>query len=214
MFDLVIKIIICLVVGYLFGTFSTAWFVGKIKKVDLRKCGSGNLGTTNAMRILGKKWGIITFLGDFFKVALPVIAVEYFIFSGEDYAQLLGMYTGLGAVLGHCYPFWLGFKGGKGIAAMSAVMVSYDFAIIPAGLLVFFLVVYFTKYVSVGSLVISVMFPVWVAVRTGIFDSNPYFLHMLIVSLCFTASAFFMHRSNIKRLINGTENKVGKKKTT
>ncbi|MBQ8281490.1 MAG: glycerol-3-phosphate acyltransferase, partial [Lachnospiraceae bacterium] len=78
--DLLLKIVLCLVVGYLFGNLSTAWFVGKIKKVDLRKCGSGNLGTTNVMRTLGKKWGIITYIGDFLKVALPVIVVKYFLY--------------------------------------------------------------------------------------------------------------------------------------
>lgn len=212
--DLLLEIVLCLVVGYLFGNLSTAWFVGKFKKVDLRKCGSGNLGTTNVMRTLGKKWGIITYLGDVLKVALPVIIVKYFLYAGEDYAALLGMYIGFGAVIGHCYPFWLNFKGGKGIAAMSAVMISYDLLIVPVGVPLFFITIYTTKYVSVGSLVISILFPVWVALRSGIMDPNPYFWHMLVVGLLYTASAFFMHRSNIKRIIDGTENKVGKKKTT
>lgn len=209
---LIVKIIVCLIVGYLFGNFSTAYFVGKLCGVNLKEKGSGNLGTTNVMRVLGKKWGIITFLGDFLKCALPVFLVMYVIYSGEDYSKLLGLYIGFGAVVGHCYPFWLNFKGGKGIAAMSAVMAVYDPLIIPVGVPIFALVVYGTKYVSVGSLVISIMFPLWVTMRSYFVDYNPNFVHMLIVTLCYTASAFYMHRSNIVRLKNGTENKIGQKK--
>ncbi len=209
---LIIKIAICLVVGYLFGNISTAWICGKLKNVDLREHGSGNLGTTNVMRVLGKKYGFITFFGDFFKVALPVIAVQYIIFSGKDYAALLGLYTGFGAVMGHCHPFWLHFKGGKGIASMSAVMAAFDPWIIPVGLPLFFIVVFTTRYVSVGSLTVAVLFPLWVTFRSYFLDPNPYFIHMLIVSLLYTASAFYMHKSNIRRLADGTENKVGKKK--
>lgn len=210
---LVLKIIICLLVGYLFGNISTAWICGKLKNIDLREHGSGNLGTTNVMRTLGKKYGIITFLGDFFKVALPVIVVEYIIFKGESYAPLLGLYTGFGAVIGHCHPFWLRFKGGKGVASMSAVMAVYDPCIIPVGISIFALVVAVTRYVSVGSLVVAVLFPLWVTLRSYFLDPNPYFVHMLIVTLFYTVSTFYMHRSNIKRLKDGTENKVGKKKT-
>ena len=212
--DFVLKIVICLVAGYLFGNISTAYICGKLNNIDLREHGSGNLGTTNVMRVLGKKWGIVTYIGDFLKVAFPVFLVKYVIFAGEDYASLLGMYIGFGAVLGHCYPFWLKFKGGKGIAAMSAVMVVYDILIVPVGVPLFFLVIYTTKYVSVGSLVVSILFPIWVGIRSGIVDPNPYLVHMLIVCLLYTASAFFMHRTNIVRIINGTENKVGKKKTS
>lgn len=208
----VVKIIICLIVGYLFGNISTAYICGKLCNVNLKEHGSGNLGTTNVMRVLGRKWGIACFIGDFLKVALPVIAVMYIIFAGEDYANLLGLYTGFGAVLGHCYPFWLGFHGGKGIAAMSAVMAVYDPIIILIGVPLFAIVVYSTKYVSIGSLVVAVLFPIWVTIHSYFVDYNPYFVHMLIVTLCYTISAFYMHRSNITRLLNGTENKIGQKK--
>jgi glycerol-3-phosphate acyltransferase PlsY len=209
---LVIKIVVCLLIGYAFGNFSTAWLCGKICNVDLRKQGSGNLGTTNVMRVLGKKWGIITYLGDFLKVALPVIAVKYIIFRNEDIDALLGLYTGFGAVMGHCYPAWLHFKGGKGIASMSAAMAAYDPWVIPVGVPIFAIVVATTKYVSLGSLTVAILFPIWVTIRAHIMNDNPYFVHMLIVSLLYTISAFYMHRSNIKRLLNGTENKVGSKK--
>lgn len=210
---MLLKIFICLIIGYLCGNISTAYICGKICNVNLKEKGSGNLGTTNVMRVLGRKWGMATFIGDFLKVAIPVYFVMYVIFSGENYANLLGLYTGYGAVLGHCYPFWLGFHGGKGIAAMSAVMAVYDPWIIIVGLALFFAVVYSTKYVSVGSLVIAVLFPVWVTLRSYILDYNTNFIHMLIVTLLYTISAFYMHRSNISRLLNGTENKIRQKRT-
>lgn len=209
---LIVKTLICLITGYLFGNFSTAWLCGKINNIDLREHGSGNLGTTNVMRTLGKKYGIITYLGDFMKVVLPALVVEYVIFTGEDYSSLLGLCTGFGAVLGHCYPFWLHFKGGKGIASMSAAMVAYDFWVIPVGVPLFAIIVATTKYVSLGSLAVSILFPVWITIRSYVMNRNPYFPEMLLVGILYTISAFYMHRSNIKRLLNGTENKVGQKK--
>ena len=204
-----LKIIICLLVGYLCGNFSTAWLVGKYKNVDFRKVGSGNLGTTNVMRTLGRKYGIITYLGDFLKVIIPVMIVEYVLFGDKDYGKLLGLITGFGCVIGHCYPFWLHFKGGKGIAAMSAVMATFDPWIIPVGVVLFFGIVFTSKYVSLGSMAIAILFPVWVSLRSGILDPNPYFIWMLIVTLMYTLTVFYMHRGNIQRLAAGTENKIG-----
>jgi len=109
---MLLKILVCLSVGYGFGCFSTGYVVGKANKIDIRKYGSGNAGTTNALRILGWKAGIITFLGDAIKALIPVLLVRYFL-QGDSYGQLLSLYTGLGVVLGHNFPFWLNFKGGK-----------------------------------------------------------------------------------------------------
>lgn len=206
------KIICCLLAGYFCGNISTAWLVGKYKNIDFRKVGSGNLGTTNVMRTLGKKYGLITYFGDFLKVIIPMILVIYVIFADEDYNKLLGLYTGYGCVIGHCYPFWLHFKGGKGIAAMSAVMACIDPLVIPVGVVIFFAIVFSTKYVSLGSLAIAILFPLWISLRFFIMDENPHFVHMLIVTLCYTVTVFYMHRANIGRLLNGTENKIGHKK--
>ena len=197
------KIIFCLFFGYLFGCLSTAYFVGKINKVDIRKYGSGNMGTTNALRTLGKKAGAITLIGDCLKAVAAVLLVKLVIFPTDDRVVLLAVYTGLGVVLGHNYPIWLNFKGGKGMAATGGVLAALDPLIIPIGLPLFILAVAVTRYVSVGSLVVAVLFPVWIAIR------YPGDVHMLIVALLFMALAFFQHRSNIRRLINGTENKIG-----
>lgn len=202
---MVIRILLCLFFGYLFGCFSTAYVIGKINKVDIRKYGSGSAGTTNALRTLGAKAAILTLLGDMLKSIIPVLLVRLVFFQDVDYVQLLAVYTGLGVVLGHNYPVWLGFKGGKGIAATSGVMVAFDPWIIPFALPLFIISVAITRYVSVGSLLVAITFPVWILVR------YPNELHMLIVSLIFMTLAFMKHRSNIKRLLNGTENKLGQR---
>lgn len=202
---MIIQIIICLVLGYTFGCFSTGYLVGKINKVDIRKYGSGNAGTTNALRTLGAKAGAITLIGDMLKAIIPILIIRYWIFPGDAEIQLFALYTGLGVVLGHNYPIWMKFKGGKGIAATAGVMVAFDPLIIPIGLPLFVISVALTRYVSVGSLLVAVLCPVWVLIR------YPMNLHMLIVALLFMTLAFIKHRSNIKRLFNGTESKLGQR---
>ncbi len=198
-------IIFCLVFGYIFGCFSTGYLVSKAYNIDVRKYGSGNSGTTNILRTLGKKGAIITLIGDMLKSAIPMLLVKYLIFPNMDNVPLLSLYTGLGAVLGHNFPFWQKFKGGKGIASSAGALITLDPLAIIFGLPIFALVIIITRYVSLGSLCAAVFFPIWVAIRF------PGDIHMLIVSMAFTILAFVRHRSNIKRLINGTENKIGQR---
>lgn len=202
------RIILCVLCGYAFGCISTGYIVGRLYHVDIRKYGSGNIGTTNTLRTLGKKAGAVTYIGDVLKALLPMVLFRYFIFKDMPYADLLGLYTGLGVVFGHNYPFWLRFKGGKGIAVTSGVMATHDPWVVPILLIAFFLSVGITKYVSVGSLVIVTIFPIWIAVTQY---GEPYYVHTLIVSLVFTASAYYRHKSNLVRLKNGNENKIGHK---
>lgn len=202
---MIFKIILCLIFGYVMGCFSTAYFVGRINRVDIRKYGSGNMGTTNALRTLGAKAGAITLIGDVLKAVIAILLVKFVFFPGDVKLDLLSIYTGLGVVIGHNYPFWLKFKGGKGMAATGGVMASLDPMIIPIGLPLFVLAILITKYVSVGSLVIAVLFPIWIAIR------HPGDLHMLAVALVFMALAILKHRTNIKRILNGTESKIGQR---
>lgn len=120
---------ICLVVGYLFGMIQTAYLYGRMKGIDIREHGSGNAGTTNTLRVLGKKAGLIVFLGDLAKTIIPVLTVGFIIRAYlpeyEDYVFLLRLYTGFGAILGHNFPFYLGFKGGKGIAATGGMILGF-----------------------------------------------------------------------------------------
>ncbi len=202
---MILKIILCLIFGYLFGCFSTGYFVGKLNRVDIRKYGSGNVGTTNALRTMGAKAAALTLAGDCIKAVAAILIVKLVLFRGDAALDLFAIYTGLGVVIGHNYPFWLKFKGGKGMAATGGAMATIDPLIIPIGLPIFVLSILITKYVSVGSLAISILFPIWVAIR---FPGN---IHMLLVALAFTVLAFIRHQSNIKRLMNGTENKIGQR---
>ena len=203
---MVVEIIVCLVIGYVFGCFQTGYFYGRLHGIDIRKYGSGNVGTTNTLRTLGKKAGYITYLGDALKAIFAILLVRYVVYPGSPDNLLLTMYTGFGVVLGHNYPFYLKFKGGKGIAVTSGVMVAFDVRFAIPGAIGFFLAFFLTRYVSVGSLVLAVLFPICVLIF------YPGQWHLFIVSLVFCAIAFWRHRSNIVRLANGTENRFYKKK--
>ena len=157
--------IICLVIGYLFGNiFQTGYWYGKFNHIDIREYGSGNAGTTNVMRTLGKKAGIITYLLDTFKAVFAALAVHFLFGRNSDIEMLLFLYSGFGVVLGHNFPVYLKFKGGKGIAATSGVALSlllfpkhcWVFAVF--GLITFASVTLISKYVSLGSLVFITLF--------------------------------------------------------
>ena len=196
---------ICLVVGYFCGCISSGYIVGKIYHIDIRDKGSGNAGTTNVLRTLGKLPALLTFAGDLLKGIIPVLVIRLVLdMPGNWY--LLCLYMGLGVVLGHNYPFYLKFKGGKGIAVTSAVILSTAHPlVILAGLLIFIAVVAVTRYVSLGSLFVAWYIPA----NTVIFyRENALFVHMVIVSLLFTVLAYFQHRQNIVRLLHGSENKL------
>ena len=211
--------IICVAIGYLFGLLQTGYLYGKTQHVDIRKEGSGNAGTTNALRTMGWKAGAITFLGDCFKCVLAV-AATYFIY-GKTQAEiwsLLMIYTGAGVILGHNFPFYMKFKGGKGIAATAGLIIStLSLPMVLVCLVAFVGIVGVTRYVSLGSLAIVVIYLVEIIIcgQTGRFQMEPAYLYeMYVVAVCLMLLAFYKHKANIKRLLNGTENKlsVGKHK--
>ncbi len=216
-YGIVLYIIFCIIAGYLFGNLSFGYIIGKDKGVDIRNSGSGNTGTTNAIRTLGVKAGALTFLGDLLKAVIPVflsgfISIRFFDVNG-DMAYIISLITGLAVTLGHNFPAWMHFKGGKGIAVTAGVAVAIAYPHWPylvIALLLFVIIVIITKYVSVGSLCV----PAWaLPVYALIFKRNSeYFPLIIILSLLFTILAFIMHRENIKRLITGTENKLFSKK--
>ena len=206
--------IICVAIGYLFGLLQTGYLYGKTQHVDIRKEGSGNAGTTNALRTMGWKAGAITF-----KCVLAV-AATYFIY-GKTQAEiwpLLMMYTGAGVILGHNFPFYMKFKGGKGIAATAGLIIStLSLPMVLVCLVAFVGIVGVTRYVSLGSLAIVVIYLVEIIIcgQTGRFQMEPAYLYeMYVVAVCLMLLAFYKHKANIKRLLNGTENKlsVGKHK--
>ena len=141
--------IACLLIGYVFGLFQTAYFYGKAHGIDIRQHGSGNAGTTNTLRVLGTKAGLIVFAGDCLK-CIAAVALVRLIFGStyHDIIYLLCLYTGAGAILGHNYPFYLNFKGGKGIAATAGMVISFHPYFVITGLFLFFIPFFTTHYVS------------------------------------------------------------------
>ncbi len=210
--------VICVLIGYVFGLLQTGYIYGKVHHVDIRKHGSGNAGTTNALRTLGWKAGAVTFLGDAFKCIFAVMAVSLlFGRSHGDILPVLAMYAGMGAVLGHNYPFYLGFKGGKGIAATAGLIAStVNLWMVLICLLAFVTIVAVTRYVSLGSLAIVVIYLIEVIVygqMGGFGVEAPYVYEMYVIAALLMVSAFYKHKANIQRLLAGTENKLsfGKK---
>ena len=206
--------LICVAIGYLFGLVQTGYIYGMLNHVDIRKHGSGNAGTTNALRTLGWKAGVITFIGDCLKCVLAVVLVR-FIFADRSHVELLAIYAGLGAVLGHNFPFYLNFKGGKGIASTAGLILAVNPLMFLIVAVVFIGIVWFTQYVSLGSLIIMVLFVIQVVIHGqmggfGLTNGERYEFYAIAVVLA--ALAFWRHRANIKRLVNGTENKTDLRK--
>ena len=204
--------VIALGIGYLFGLFQTGYLYGKSQGIDIRSEGSGNAGTTNSLRVLGIKAGLITFAGDLCKAILAVLLVKVLFRNAyPDAVRILELYAGFGAVLGHNFPFYLKFKGGKGIAVTAGMILSTDIRIAAVCLIVFIVIVAVTRYVSLGSLVISVLFLVGLVVdgQMGMFGMmQKYLFEMYGIGALFVLSAFIRHRANIGRLRNGTESKI------
>lgn len=210
--------LICLLIGYACGLLQTGFLVGKLNHVDIRKEGSGNAGSTNAVRVMGWKAGLMTFAGDVLK-CLAAILIARYIYRDSEYISLLAMYAGAGATLGHNFPFYLHFKGGKGIAVLAGLVLSTGPLMIPIPLAGFLIAVIFTRYVSLGSLLASALFFLEVMLfgYMGIFHmAAVYRYELYILVLLLMLLAWFRHKENIKRLLNGTENTFGsgKKKAT
>lgn len=204
--------LICVIIGYVFGLFQTAFIYGKLHGIDIRQHGSGNAGTTNTLRVLGTKAGLIVLLGDILKCIFAiVICGAIFDASHPDEIYLLKLYAAAGAILGHNFPFYLNFKGGKGIAATAGLILSFHPAFIPMGVILFFGAFFITHYVSLGSLLVyaGLMIEMVVAGQMGLFGaSQAVLVEMYIITALLTILAYYKHRENIRRLIKGEERKT------
>lgn len=204
--------IICLVMGYVFGLFQTAYLYGKMNGIDIRNYGSGNAGTTNTLRVLGTKAGLIVLFGDIMKCILAVVVTGLlFEKSHPEMIYLLKMYAAAGAILGHNFPFYLKFKGGKGIAATAGLILSFHPYLIPVGVILFFCAFLTTHYVSLGSLLVYAGFLIEIIVmgQKGVFGMSQALLNeMYVIAAFLTIMAYYKHRENIKRLLSGTERKT------
>ena len=204
--------LVCFGIGYLFGLFQTSYIIGILHGFDIRNYGSGNAGTTNMIRTLGAKWGLITFAGDFLKSFLAAVLVGFLF--GSRYPEcipLLRLYAGAGAVIAHDFPFYMGFRGGKGGAASAGMAMGFCPPLLFFGLAIFLGISIPTGYVSAGSLACYAAFFLGTVVMglTGQFHmTQALLIETDILAFLLTALCWWQHRENIRRLINGTESKT------
>ena len=213
---IIIKLVIVAIISYLLGSCNFGVIISKsLKKEDIRESGSGNAGTTNMMRTYGKTLGILTIIGDIAKVFVA-IWIAFKIMSVEEIKMIfdrisdnpqcvLKSFAGLFAVAGHIFPCFFKFKGGKGVATSGGMVIMIDWRIALILFAIFVLIILITRYVSLGSIIMAVLYPVFM----GLFHKDA---GLVIISLVFTVIVVTAHRENIKKLINHTENKIGSKK--
>lgn len=200
----VLSYIVTALVAYLLGSIPTGFLVAKARGVDIRTVGSGNIGATNAFRVLGKGLGVFVLLMDALKGWVAVIvgaAVVDAVLPGGPPLEYLRITAGVTAILGHNFTCWLHFKGGKGIATSAGVLI----ALVPWALIIilfiFIILFLLTRYVSVGSIAASFSLPfaTWFTTKD---------VGLTVVTGAMGALAIVKHRKNIQRLLNGTENRI------
>lgn len=186
---------VIIVLAYLLGSIPSGLIVGKVfYGVDIREHGSGNLGGTNTFRTLGKKAGLIVTIADILK---GTVAVSLPLFFGSDMHQLI---AGIIAVVGHMYPIFAGFKGGKAVATSGGVLLGYAYPMFMIMFLIFFICLYITKYVSLSSIIAAIVSVIYALI---IWD-----IPLIIVVSLMAAFVIYRHRANIKRIMNKTEPKI------
>lgn len=204
------------ITAYLLGSIPTSFIFAKLLKgIDITQYGSGNIGATNTLRILGKLPAIAVLLADILKgvIAVTIVAGYFLKFNIPVSEKLFKAMLGFSCVGGHCWMLFLGFKGGKGVATSLGVLlglikpVTSLLTIMGAGILIWGLVVYRFRYVSLGSIVVSLSMPILMIVF-----NQPLEYTLLCVTLCIIIC--YKHKSNIERLIKGQEHKIGEKITT
>ena len=209
-------IAVCVVtaaLAYLLGSIPSGYLAGRARGIDIRAVGSGNIGATNVFRMLGREAGILVLVADGFKGWLAVAWVPPLVVkllssapwseSGDEYLKIV---AGMCVILGHNYTCWLKFKGGKGIATSAGVLAGLIMPAFVWGLAAWIVVCLLTRYVSVASIVAAAVLPLatWLAGKSG---------RLIIIAAAMGALAIYKHKANIRRLMQGTENKIGVKKT-
>lgn len=193
--------LVALLMGYGLGLIQMAYIVGRLRGIDIREHGSGNSGTTNALRVMGSKAGLVVFLVDMSKAIVAVLLAGW-LFS--DHGQTAAIYAGLGTILGHCFPFYLRFKGGKGVACYVGMLLAIQPMMGLALMAIGASILIYTRYMSLTSLVVTGLTPlflqVWGAGR-----------EVIGISVVAAALCYVLHRDNIVRLIKGTERQFGRR---
>ena len=188
------KIFVCVLIGYLIGTLNPAYFISKMKGFDIRKKGSGNAGASNALIVLGKAAGVICAVFDMAKTCVAIGLAEY-LFPGFEYAFAL---SGVACILGHIFPFYMKFKGGKGLACIGGMVLKFDRKIFFIMLAIEVILVLIVDYIFVVPLSAAVIFPVVYGIVTKVILGSA----ILFIG---TGAIFYRHKENILRLQAGTE---------
>lgn len=199
--------IIALLQGYLLGSLNASLLIGKIYGVDVRKMGSGNAGMTNTLRSVGKFAAILVTIGDMLKAVVACMIGGFILKDAWGFSEVGLMFGGFGAILGHNWPVFFGFRGGKGVLTTFAfiLMMNLWLGLILFGIFLFLVVIF--RYVSLGSLVACLAFPLLSYLFKESFHLD--FLFILFATLV-SILVVMKHRSNIKRLLQGNENRIGK----
>jgi acyl phosphate:glycerol-3-phosphate acyltransferase len=198
--------VLLIVLAYLIGSIPTAVIISKVFfGFDIREYGSGNSGATNTYRVLGPKWGTIVMIGDMLK-AIVAVKLAFFLpnsFDNDIYLVNMQLGLGLAAVVGHIFPIWAEFRGGKGVASLFGMVLGIQPNVALCCVGVFILVLYLTRWVSLSSILASIAFPIFILV---IFN-EPEKLYR-VFALTVAMLVLLTHQKNIGRLINGSESKV------
>ena len=190
--------------AYLFGAIPFGLLVAKSRGVDIRTQGSGNIGATNVFRVLGKGWGIFTFVLDALKGFIPSFVFPRMAGLDPEWGVLFGIV----AILGHSFPVYLKFKGGKGVATSAGMLLGVAPMAVLVGFVCWVLCMVFSRIVSLSSIVAAIA----VAVAVWVLDPTTWVVNVALTILA--VLVIWLHRANIGRLLNGTENRFGKKKET
>lgn len=207
--------IIAIIAAYFIGSLPTGYLAARAKGIDIRTVGSGNIGATNVFRTLGKGPGILVLLIDALKGAvacllLPVVLIK---FLPDTSKETLSLVSGIGAILGHNYTCWLKFKGGKGVATTGGVVFAWAPLAGVTALIVWIVFVLATKYVSVASIAAAITLPIAAWAWRGSSSASVGYPALVYTLAALGALAIYKHKGNIQRLMSGTENRIGKKKT-
>ena len=200
---------VVIIAAYLVGAIPFGLLIAKrVSGIDLRQFGSGNIGTSNAVRAMGRRWGFVVFSLDFLKGFGPVLACRHILFPGHDVA-LLQVLTGTAAVLGHCYPVYLRFRGGKGVATGCGAIVAIDPLVFISGGAVWLITRLTTRYAGLASILMGISFPVATFVLDRVRgERRP---ELLVGASLLTLLIIVRHRSNMRRMLRGTEPRIGEK---
>jgi acyl phosphate:glycerol-3-phosphate acyltransferase len=198
--------------GYFFGSFPAGYIAGRLAGVDVRSHGSGNIGATNVLRVLGKRWGYPVFFIDAFK-GFAAVRLTFFLMkhlpAAQPYTEYFAILTAVMCIVGHTFPVWLRFKGGKGVATSAGALFGLMPLAVPFIILIWVIIFETTRYVSVASIVAAISLPIVVGLflRWKFLEAPALFYFSIMIALL----VLWRHRSNFSRLLNGTEQRFSRK---